>query len=59
MRAPRYENSPADQAADRKNAKKAGVSLKAWERSDADKRADSVGQRRLDAAWFAHQKPAT
>lgn len=36
-----YERSAADRAADRKGAKKAGVSLKKWEGSAADKRLDA------------------
>jgi hypothetical protein len=40
-----YEGSAADDAADRKGAKAAGVSLKEWEGSAADKRADAKGQR--------------
>ena len=47
-RAPRFEGSAADRAEDRKNAKKHGVTLKAWERSPGDKKADAAGQRALD-----------
>jgi hypothetical protein len=47
-KAAKFEGSKADKAQDRKGAKKAGMSLKAWERSAADKKADAAGQRRLD-----------
>lgn len=46
----RYEDSAADKMADRKNAKKAGMSVRAWERSAADKKADAKGQRMMDKA---------
>lgn len=36
----RYEGSPADKRADKVGAKKAGMSVKAWERSGSDKAAD-------------------
>ena len=45
----KYEGSAADRAKDKKGAKKAGVSLKTWERGAADKKADAAGQRKLDA----------
>lgn len=44
----RFEGSKTDRAKDRKGAKKAGISLKAWEKTPADKRADKAGQRKLD-----------
>ena len=44
----RYEGSPADKKQDRKNAKKRGESLKAYEASAFDKKADAAGQRKLD-----------
>ena len=44
----RYEGSPADEKKDRAGAKKAGMSMKDWEKSAADKRADAAGQRALD-----------
>ena len=43
-----YEGSAADNAADRRNAKKAGMSVKAWEGSAGDRKADAAGQRALD-----------
>ena len=46
-RAARYEGSKADQAADRRSAKKAGVTMQKWERSTADKRADAAAVRKL------------
>ena len=45
----RYEDSKADRAKDKKGAKKAGVTMKAWEKSSADKKADAKGQKGLDA----------
>jgi hypothetical protein len=44
-----YEGSPADKAKDKAGAKKAGMSMKAWEKSSADKKADKAGQKKLDA----------
>ena len=44
----RYEGSTADRKADRKGAKRAGVTMKKWERSALDKRKDKAGQRKLD-----------
>jgi hypothetical protein len=43
----KYENSRADKIADRKGAKKAGVTLKEWEGSAADKRADAKARKKL------------
>ena len=45
----KYEGSAADRAKDKKGAKKAGMTIKAWEKSAADKKADKAGQRKLDA----------
>lgn len=45
----KYEGSAADRAKDKKGAKKAGVTMKAWEKSGADQKADAAGQRKLDA----------
>ena len=45
----KYEGSKADEANDRRMAKKKGVKLKAWEKSAADKRMDKAGQKKLDA----------
>ena len=36
----RFESSKEDKAADRRNAKKAGMSVKKWEGSKADEKAD-------------------
>ena len=45
----KYEGSAADRAKDKKGAKKAGMTMKQWEKSDADKKADAAGQRKMDA----------
>lgn len=45
----KYEGSKADEAKDRKGAKKAGMTMKQWEKSPADKKADKAGQKALDA----------
>lgn len=45
----KYEDSAADKANDRKQAKKRGVSVKKFENSPADKRMDIAGQKKLDA----------
>lgn len=44
----RYEGSAADKKADKKNAKKAGMSMKKWEGSKADNKKDAAGQRAMD-----------
>lgn len=41
----KWEGSKADRAADRKGAKRAGVSMKKWEGSAADKKADAKGRK--------------
>lgn len=46
----KYEGSAADRAQDKKMAKKKGMSLKTYEKSGIDKKADKAGQRKLDAA---------
>lgn len=38
-----YEGSAADMAADKKQAKKRGMSLKAWEKSPSDMAMDAKG----------------
>jgi len=43
----KYEGSRADKIADRKGAKKAGVTLKEWESSAADKKADAKARKKL------------
>jgi hypothetical protein len=40
----RYEGSPEDKRKDKKAAKAAGMSLKAWEKSPQDKAIDRKGQ---------------
>lgn len=42
-----YEGSAKDRAADRKGAKKAGVSLKVWEGSAADRKKDRAAEAKL------------
>ena len=44
----RYEGSAADKAADKKNAKRAGMSVKAWEGSAADRKKDAAAQRAMN-----------
>lgn len=45
-----YERTPIDKEEDRKGAKKAGVSVKKYEGSKADRKADAREMRRMDAA---------
>lgn len=47
-KAARYEGSRADRIKDKAGAKKAGMSMKQWEKSAADKRADAKGQKALN-----------
>lgn len=47
-KAAKYEGSAADRAKDAKASKKAGMSMKAWEKTAADKRMDAKGQKALD-----------
>ena len=49
-----YEGSPADKAADKRNAKKAGVPVKKWEGSPADEKADAKA-----VASRGHKKQTT
>lgn len=44
----KYEGSIKDDKRDRTEAKKRGMSMKAWEKSDMDKRMDQAGQRKLN-----------
>lgn len=44
---PKYEGSPADKAADKKGAAKAGKSVKAYEGSRADRKADAKGAKAM------------
>lgn len=48
-KAAKYEGSAADRAKDKAGAKKAGMTMKQWEKSAADKKADAKGQKVLDA----------
>lgn len=43
----KYEGSKADKSADKRNAKKAGVSLKKWEGSKADERKDAMARKAM------------
>lgn len=43
----KWEGSPADKLADKRGAGKAGVSLKVWEKSAADKKADAAARKKL------------
>lgn len=45
---PRYEGSKADEAKDRRQAKRRGMTLAQWEGSAADRREDMKGQKALD-----------
>lgn len=49
MAGARYEGSKADRAKDKTGAKKAGLTMKAWEKSPTDKKSDAKGQKALDA----------
>lgn len=44
----RYEDSKADNARDKKGAKKMGMSRKAFEGSAMDRKIDKAGQKALD-----------
>lgn len=44
----KYEGSRADEKADKKNAAKAGMTVKAWEGSPGDKKADAKGQKAMN-----------
>ena len=44
----KYEDSPEDKNEDMKNAKKAGMSAVAYEKSGKDKTADNEGQKRFE-----------
>jgi len=43
----RYEGSPADKRADRRGARRAGMTMAQWERSAADKKADAAARAKL------------
>lgn len=45
----KYEGSPADRLADKKNAAKAGMSVKRWEGSKADEKKDAEARRKMAA----------
>jgi hypothetical protein len=55
-RTPRYEGSPADERKDRRMAKSRGESLRAFERSAADRKEDAAGQRALNRKAKAKKK---
>jgi len=43
----KYEGSPADRRADKKGARRAGMTMKQWEKSAADKKADALARAKL------------
>jgi hypothetical protein len=43
----KWEGSKADKAADKRNAKKHGVSVKKWEGSKADEKADRAARMKM------------
>lgn len=47
-KAKRFEGSKADKAEDKKNSKRLGMGMKAYEKSPQDKKADNAGQRAMD-----------
>lgn len=55
-RPPKYSGSPADIRKDKKEAKERGESLRAYQRSAADKKEDAAGQRALDRKFKAKSK---
>ena len=42
----KYEGSKADRIQDKKGAKRAGMTMKQWEKSAADKKQDAAGRKR-------------
>lgn len=44
----KYEGSALDERRDRRQAKKRGMTMKDWEKSDMDKRMDKAGQKKLN-----------
>ena len=44
-----FEGSPEDEAKDRAEAKKHGMTMAQWEKSPQDRKLDAAGQRKLDA----------
>ena len=48
MKTKRYEDSPLDKRRDKAAAKKAGMTVKKWEGSAADRKIDAKGQRGMD-----------
>lgn len=49
----RFEGSPQDRREDKHNARRLGMSLKAYEKSDVDRRNDRDGQAMLDKKRMA------
>jgi hypothetical protein len=47
MKRIRYEDSPADKRADKRGARKAGMTMAQWEKSAADKKADAAARAKL------------
>ena len=54
----KYEGSKADRIQDKKGAKRAGVSLKKWEKTAEDRKQDAAGTKR-ERARKAKKKKAT
>ena len=50
----RFEGSPKDRREDKHNAKRLGMTEKAYEASDVDRRNDRDGQAMLDKQAMAH-----
>ena len=46
--AAKFEGSARDRADDKRNSKRLGVSLKTYEKSAIDRKADAKGQRTMD-----------
>lgn len=43
----KYEGSAADRRADKKGAKKSGMTMKTWEKSPMDKRQDAAAVKKM------------
>lgn len=52
-----WEGWPEDEAMDKVAQKRTGMSHTKWEASSADKQADRMIQKGMDAHQFAHRKP--
>lgn len=56
MASKRFEGSAADRVEDKRNAKKHGITVKAWEKSPGDRKADAAGQRTMDRKAKARKR---